>query len=99
MTLTTTSPDICAPRSHAAKRVSILEAATYVFCREGYAGANIDMIAAEAAATANICANSSRRRGSAIPNSSRRGARMDRARHGRRLQRGSHVSPMQDISM
>ncbi len=27
---------------------SILEAATYVFCREGYAGANIDMIAAEA---------------------------------------------------
>jgi AcrR family transcriptional regulator len=48
MTLTTTSPDICAPRSHAAKRVSILEAATYVFCREGYAGANIDMIAAEA---------------------------------------------------
>jgi AcrR family transcriptional regulator len=28
--------------------VSILEAATYVFCREGYAGANIDMIAAEA---------------------------------------------------
>jgi AcrR family transcriptional regulator len=48
MTLTTTSPDIWAPRSHAAKRVSILEAATYVFCREGYAGANIDMIAAEA---------------------------------------------------
>jgi AcrR family transcriptional regulator len=46
--LTTTIPDICAPRSHAAKRVSILEAATYVFCREGYAGANIDMIAAEA---------------------------------------------------
>lgn len=48
MTLTTTVPDNCAPRSHAAKRVSILEAATYVFCREGYAGANIDMIAAEA---------------------------------------------------
>jgi AcrR family transcriptional regulator len=48
MTLTTVSPDICPPRSHEAKRVSILEAATYVFCREGYAGANIDMIAAEA---------------------------------------------------
>jgi AcrR family transcriptional regulator len=48
MTLTTAIPDICPPRSHAAKRVSILEAATYVFCREGYAGANIDMIAAEA---------------------------------------------------
>jgi AcrR family transcriptional regulator len=48
MTLTTAIPDICPPRSHAAKRVSILEAATYVFCREGYSGANIDMIAAEA---------------------------------------------------
>ena len=48
MALTTASPDICSPRSHAAKRVSILEAATYVFCREGFAGANIDMIAAEA---------------------------------------------------
>jgi AcrR family transcriptional regulator len=48
MALITTDPDICAPRTHAAKRVSILEAATYVFCREGYAGANIDMIAAEA---------------------------------------------------
>lgn len=48
MALTTTSPDTCLPRSHAAKRVSILEAATCVFCREGFAGANIDMIAAEA---------------------------------------------------
>jgi len=48
MALTDIAPDICAPRTHAAKRVSILEAATYVFCREGYAGANIDMIAAEA---------------------------------------------------
>ena len=48
MTLTAASPDICLPRTHAAKRVSILEAATYVFCREGFAGANIDMIAAEA---------------------------------------------------
>lgn len=48
MALTTVAPDICPPRTHAAKRVSILEAATDVFCREGYAGANIDMIAAEA---------------------------------------------------
>lgn len=48
MAFTDTAPDICPPRSHAAKRVSILEAATDVFCREGYAGANIDMIAAEA---------------------------------------------------
>lgn len=48
MALTTVAPDIGPPRSHAAKRVSILEAATYVFCREGYAGANIDLIAAEA---------------------------------------------------
>ncbi|HEY6631046.1 MAG TPA: TetR/AcrR family transcriptional regulator [Rhizobiaceae bacterium] len=48
MALTVASADICAPRSHAAKRSSILEAATHVFCREGFAGANIDMIAAEA---------------------------------------------------
>lgn len=48
MAFTNTIPDNCPPRSHAAKRVSILEAATDVFCREGYAGANIDMIAAEA---------------------------------------------------
>lgn len=48
MALTETSPDSQPPRSHAAKRMSILEAATYVFCREGYAGANIDVIAAEA---------------------------------------------------
>jgi AcrR family transcriptional regulator len=48
MAPTTIDPDIASPRGHAAKRVSILEAATYVFCREGYAGANIDMIAAEA---------------------------------------------------
>lgn len=48
MTVAIPSPDICVARSHAAKRMSILEAATYVFCREGYAGANIDMIAAEA---------------------------------------------------
>jgi len=42
------APDICGPRSHQAKRESILDAAARVFCREGFAGANIDMIAAEA---------------------------------------------------
>lgn len=42
------APDICGPRSHQAKRESILDAAARVFCREGYAGANIDIIAAEA---------------------------------------------------
>jgi AcrR family transcriptional regulator len=40
--------DPAAQRSHVAKRISILEAAANVFCREGFAGANIDMIAAEA---------------------------------------------------
>lgn len=35
-------------RSHAEKRDSILEAAALVFCREGFAGANIDLVAAEA---------------------------------------------------
>lgn len=48
MALSENTPDTCTPRTHAAKRMSILEAATDVFCREGYAGANIDMIAAEA---------------------------------------------------
>jgi AcrR family transcriptional regulator len=47
------APDItvlepAAQRGHVAKRVSILDAAANVFCREGYGGANIDMIAAEA---------------------------------------------------
>jgi AcrR family transcriptional regulator len=46
------APDITLPdpaqRGHLAKRVSILEAAANVFCREGFGGANIDMIAAEA---------------------------------------------------
>lgn len=42
------APDISAPRSHSAKRVSIIEAAARVFCREGFSGANIDLIAAEA---------------------------------------------------
>src|SRR6185369_15475217 len=37
-----------APGSHLAKRLSILETAASVFCREGYGGANIDLIAGEA---------------------------------------------------
>ena len=43
-----TLPDPAVQRGHMAKRVSILEAAANVFCREGFGGANIDMIAAEA---------------------------------------------------
>ena len=35
-------------RPHAAKRLSIIDAAASVFCREGFGGANIDLIAAEA---------------------------------------------------
>ncbi|TPN39973.1 TetR/AcrR family transcriptional regulator [Mesorhizobium sp. B2-3-3] len=42
------SPDTFPPRGHEAKRLSIVEAAAGVFCREGFAGANIDLIAAEA---------------------------------------------------
>jgi len=42
------SPDIFPPRGHEAKRMSIIDAAASVFCREGFAGANIDLIAAEA---------------------------------------------------
>src|SRR5438132_5442601 len=42
------SPDTFPPRSHEAKRISVVDAAGSVFCREGYAGANIDLIAAEA---------------------------------------------------
>lgn len=42
------TPDIAVARSHTAKRHSILDAAAGVFCREGFAGANIDLIAAEA---------------------------------------------------
>lgn len=42
------APDISVARSHSAKRLSIIEAAARVFCREGFAGANIDLIAAEA---------------------------------------------------
>ncbi|WP_295813390.1 TetR/AcrR family transcriptional regulator [uncultured Nitratireductor sp.] len=40
--------DTLPTRGHAAKRLSILDAGARAFCREGYAGANIDMIAAEA---------------------------------------------------
>ncbi|QIG46609.1 TetR/AcrR family transcriptional regulator [Nordella sp. HKS 07] len=36
------------PRTHAAKRLSILDAATMVFCRDGFASASIETIAAEA---------------------------------------------------
>lgn len=42
------SPDTFPPRGHSEKRRSMLEAAAEVFCREGFAGANIDLIAAEA---------------------------------------------------
>lgn len=41
-------PDIAPSRSHAAKRLSVIDAAADVFCREGYGGANLDMVAAEA---------------------------------------------------
>jgi AcrR family transcriptional regulator len=36
------------PRGQCAKRSSILDAAATVFCRDGYSGASIDLIAAEA---------------------------------------------------
>ncbi|RWO15216.1 MAG: TetR/AcrR family transcriptional regulator [Mesorhizobium sp.] len=42
------SPDSIPPRGHEAKRASIMDAAGEVFCRESFAGANIDMIAAKA---------------------------------------------------
>ncbi|MGF7004867.1 TetR/AcrR family transcriptional regulator C-terminal domain-containing protein [Aminobacter sp. BE322] len=42
------APDISVHRSHSTKRHSIIDAAASVFCREGFAGANIDLIAAEA---------------------------------------------------
>jgi AcrR family transcriptional regulator len=35
-------------RSHSAKRLSVLEAASIVFCRDGFASASIELIAAEA---------------------------------------------------
>src|SRR5690606_10165893 len=43
-----TDPDTLPPRGHPAKRLSVLDAAAAVFCREGFGGANIDLIAAEA---------------------------------------------------
>lgn len=45
---TVTAPDISSPRGHVEKRISIIDAAACVFCREGYGGTNIDMIAAQA---------------------------------------------------
>lgn len=42
------TPDIVPPRGHAAKRTSIIDSAAAVFCRDGLAGANIDIIAAQA---------------------------------------------------
>ncbi len=45
---TDNAPDSCAPRGHEEKRLSIIEAAADVFVREGYSGANIDLIAAQA---------------------------------------------------
>lgn len=42
------APDNNPPRGHPAKRQSILNAAAAVFCREGFTGANIDLVAAEA---------------------------------------------------
>lgn len=44
----TISADTFPPRGHEAKRASVFSAAARVFCREGFAGANIDLIAAEA---------------------------------------------------
>ena len=43
-----TAPDTLPPRGHPAKRLSVLDAAAAVFCREGFGGANIYLIAAEA---------------------------------------------------
>src|SRR5690606_41034050 len=44
----TIAADTLPPRSHEAKRAAVMQAAGNVFCREGYAGANIDLIATEA---------------------------------------------------
>ncbi|WP_442583122.1 TetR/AcrR family transcriptional regulator [Mesorhizobium sp. ASY16-5R] len=43
-----TAPDIAGPRGHIEKRLSIIDAAACVFCREGFGGTNIDMIAVQA---------------------------------------------------
>lgn len=48
MSTLTVSETEAAPRSHVAKRESIIDAAARVFCRQGFAGANIDVVAAEA---------------------------------------------------
>ena len=44
----TISADTFPPRGHEAKRASVISSAAKVFCREGFAGANIDLIAVEA---------------------------------------------------
>ena len=46
--VTDVTADTNAPRGHAAKRAAILDAAVQVFARDGFAGASIDAIAAEA---------------------------------------------------
>jgi AcrR family transcriptional regulator len=48
MRAATSTPPAHAGGSHLAKRRSILETAASVFCREGYGGTNIDLIACEA---------------------------------------------------
>jgi AcrR family transcriptional regulator len=40
--------DKSSQRGQTAKRASVIDAAAHVFCREGFGGANIDLIAAEA---------------------------------------------------
>lgn len=42
------NPAPAAARSHLAKRLSVLEAANIVFCRDGFASASLELIAAEA---------------------------------------------------
>lgn len=46
--MVSTSPAPSPSRSHAAKRLSILEAATMIFCRDGFASASIETISAAA---------------------------------------------------
>ncbi len=45
---TSIGPAPAALRSHMAKRLSVLEAASLVFCRDGFASASLELIAAEA---------------------------------------------------
>lgn len=48
MTDTSSIPAPALARSHIAKRLSVLEAASIVFCRDGFASASLELIAAEA---------------------------------------------------